>query len=293
MTTTYLQGGVASAPYFTGIAGSAISVFDFALVTTLGWTKVYTGTNAADYQHGPSGHCLSIVDTAGTSFTIRPYASMSALGTGLEPYSANAVVSTVTKSDSATATTKNWRLISNGTNIIMQIAANLTSTYTGGVTGEIYWGDFVPRKTVAVDAYTKTFRAGNSPNMFTSGSNGASFSSTGAAVQRPYTQAAGFVGCSWCFDTGGGGAANMGTAGGALPSVLRNNITLGMVKIGEQSIDEIRGILPGIWVPQGNVVTRSDGDVWQGYGPLASRSFMLWKSNVGTQGFVVETSNTW
>lgn len=64
----------AGAPNLTGQAGQYIAVLDFCLVTTAGWTKVFSGTNTAAYK-APSGNqvCFSVDDTGAQTARIRPF----------------------------------------------------------------------------------------------------------------------------------------------------------------------------------------------------------------------------
>jgi len=71
------------APSLTGQIGQAIAVLDFCLVTTAGWTKVYTGTNTAAYK-APAGNqvCFSIDDTGTTLARVRPFEQSTGALTG-------------------------------------------------------------------------------------------------------------------------------------------------------------------------------------------------------------------
>ena len=286
MAVTIIRGGVSDAPFFTGLAGSAITVFDFALVTTLGWTKVYTDTNRADYRQPSSGHFLSVISTDTTTFTVQPFMAMSALGVGTESYPGSAI--TITKSDVATSATRNWRMISNGLNICLQIASNPSNSFTG-VCGEMYFGRFISRKTVSTDNYLQFVYAGDQRLAWPTASLSAS---GGAHFHRDYTQAPGSINGGWIVDTLVSGNP-MGGGFVSAPSVLRNNLEVGTIRLGEPSIAEFRGVVPGVWAPFFAVATLSDTDTWTGYGPLAGKTFELWKSGSSSYGIVVETSSTW
>lgn len=83
------------APVLSAQVGALIPVLDYCLVTGLGWTKPYSGTNKAVYQMPPgtSGRFLRVDDTVNTTARFLGYESMSSIDVGTGPFPTAAMIS--------------------------------------------------------------------------------------------------------------------------------------------------------------------------------------------------------
>jgi hypothetical protein len=120
MLPVIIKSTDAGAPVMTGQVGKLIDVLDFALVSGLGWTKVFSGTNRAAYR-APAGirDYLDVNDTGpfgATSATVLAFETMSAVGTGTQRFPATTQTSSgnglgVEKSVTADGTARAWLII--------------------------------------------------------------------------------------------------------------------------------------------------------------------------------------
>lgn len=71
-------------PPYSGTPGSLIEILDYLLVTVMGWTKEFSGTNLAAYKQpaGSNGYYLRIDDTNATYARAVGYETMSDINTG-------------------------------------------------------------------------------------------------------------------------------------------------------------------------------------------------------------------
>lgn len=98
----------AGAPVCNGVVGQAIVLLDYVLITQLGWTKVFSGTNKAVYypqQKGTENRLYYRVDdNHGQSYKLSVYETMTDVDTGVlvRDYM------WVTKSQTADTTVRPW-----------------------------------------------------------------------------------------------------------------------------------------------------------------------------------------
>ncbi len=115
------SAAVSAGAILTGNAGSLVAVLDYALVTVLGWGKAFTATNKGVYR-APAGvrHYLDVDDSApdatalGRNARIRGYETMSAVGTGTNPFPTVAQVTTcvgLIKSTATGTTARPWIVV--------------------------------------------------------------------------------------------------------------------------------------------------------------------------------------
>lgn len=83
---TVIKSTDSGAAVLSGVAGQAIVFFDYVLVTRLGWTKAFSGTNKAVYRPSSGRRLFYRVDDTGSpsvnKFGISTYESMSNVNTG-------------------------------------------------------------------------------------------------------------------------------------------------------------------------------------------------------------------
>ena len=275
----------------SGTVGSFIAACDAGLVTGLGWTKPYSGTNQAVYRmpSGSNQRYLFVDDTSALTASVRAYESMSAINTGTGPFPTVAQVAgagmTVTKSDTASAATRPAIFHSNGKFVHIFIGSSTVAWATGQW---LAFGDFESEK--AGDAYN-TLVMGPSQAVTTLSITTGTI--TDHYVARNHTQAGSSQAVGKVFDysrSAGGSTVNGAIA---YPSQITGRIRLCPLWINDPSAVDVRGLLPGVWcfmhTPNR---ARPHGDTEAGAGALSGRTFQ-WV-NVGTgNSIVIETSNTW
>ena len=85
MAIYYYTNTSPGAPTLTGAAGSLITLLDWLLVTNLGWTKEFSGTNLASYRAATGNRFyLGVDDTTALYSRVRGFATMTA---GFEKFS--------------------------------------------------------------------------------------------------------------------------------------------------------------------------------------------------------------
>ena len=295
MAITLLSNTSSGAPALNGAVGSLIGVLDFCLVTTLGWAKVYSGTNVAAYR-APAGNrmYLGVDDTTTLNARVRGFETMTqagvsvAAGTGPFPTDVQLSGGGYIYKSSDTTTQREWRFASDGLMFHLSISAsNYPALFS--------FGDIVSYK--ASDSYGTVISAEHAINAYAAGAlvgSAASYSPSAAfAFARSYTQLGGAVAASRVMDLAYGGSigSTLGAIGSAYPSPVEGGLLLSRIRAGESAVPTIRGYLPGLWAPC-HVRPLAHGDTFAGAGDLAGRSFVVW--NVTSAGQVmIETSDTW
>lgn len=294
MAVTYLTNLSPGVPTLTGAAGSLITLLDYLLVTTLGWTKAFTGTNIASYR-APTGnrHYLNVDDTTTLNSRLRGFEVATAAGVapaaGTGPFPTDAMNSGgfyFLKGDDTT-TARKWWFLSNGPLFYLTSYCAGSQLYTTTLT----FGEFPSAK--AADAYNTILGAGWSANdyiypMYVYNINTAG---SGVAIARSYTQLGGAVGGVRIIPYYYGSQSQIGSSGAAYPSPLEGALLLSKVQVSEPGAYLMRGFLPGIWAPL-HVRPLLDGDTFTGTGDFAGRSFLV--RNSGSSGqVIIELSDTW
>ena len=293
MTTTYITNATAGAPTLTGAIGSLISLLDFCLVTTLGWTKAFTGTNTASYQATTGNRFyLGIDDTTTLNARLRGFETMTAAGvavaSGTGPFPTDALQSGgdyVYKS-SDTTTARNWWFASDGKMFYLSI--NATAYYS-----LFSFGDFISNK--SADAYNTVIIGESASSAYTSGCSALVLATAtgqnGSYLTRAYTGVGGAKICTKCVD-GGYGHTNgaIGSDSPNYPSDVEGALLISRIQISE-ALTSFRGRLPGLWAPM-HSRPLGDGDTFTGSGDFSGRTFVA--RNISTNGQVlIETSDTW
>lgn len=292
MTVYVKKSTDVGAPTLTNTAGSLITLLDYLLVTTMGWTKPYTGTNLAAYR-APSGtnqFYLRVDDTNANFGRIVGYESMSDVNTGTGAFPTAAQVSGGLYLDKSSSGTRPWKFYSNGKIFYLFIQYNGTNWFV------TMFGDLESYK--SGDAYGTVIVAQNV--AATAGQNGAQLTSSvagsassGHYCARAYTQ----VGTSLAFAkfTDYVRSANGGTIGNSgmtYPSPIEGGLHLAPLWMAEGAAG-VRGLFPGFWCPLHNRPL-TDGDTFSGVsGTISGRSFEAVDFSNGVNQCFIETSNTW
>ena len=291
MTTYYLTNTSPGAPSLTGAAGSLITLLDFCLVTTMGWSKAFSGTNTASYRAATGlRHCLGVDDSTTLNARVRGFETMAAAGvavaSGTGPFPTDTQLSGggyIYKS-ADTGTVRSWWFASDGRMCYLSINAVNYPALFG-------FGEFASYK--AADSYNTLFFADTAAGGYQNGttviSSGLSYNN-GHYLARTYTQFGGSVPSGKVVDGAYGNVSNLGSSGVAYPSIIEGGLLLSRVQVADNSVG-LRGRLPGLWNPC-HARPLADGDTFTGTGDLAGRTFAA--RHCGSSGQVmVETSDTW
>lgn len=294
MTVLVYRSTDDSAPNLTQTAGSLISVLDFCLLTTAGWTKEFSGTNLATYRP-PSGNrfYLAIDDTTTTYARIRSFEEATAEGVAESSGSGPMPTDTLLSGGG---------YVQKGASLAWHCYVSDRSMYlftsVSWYAHAIFWGDLaepIPGDSyhtaliAAVESMQPTVspfaRVSTSPSVM-----------SGHWVHRSYSQLSGSVaGGKFIAEFVGG--SYLGAAGDSYPSRVENALKMSRVPFGEvvasPSAVIMRGILPGLWDPL-HLAPLTPLDTFSGSGDLSAFSFCV--HGLGTSNAYqcfVETSDTW
>lgn len=293
--TVYIKKSTdVGAPSLTQAAGSLITLLDFLLVTTMGWTKPYTGTNKAAYRMpaGTNQFYLRVDDSTANTARVEMFESMSGVDTGSGDFPTTAQISGGLYIDKASASaTRAWNFYSNGKYCYLFIQQDGTNWWL------TRWGDFESYKTG--DAYNTDIAGQTAANNATINAalayRSVGETPAGNFVARPYTQVGSSLAVRGNTDwtrcnAGSSTGVLMGSVGLTYPSPIEGGLHLAPVWVGEASAN-YRGLIPGLWAPC-HVKPLVHGDTFAGVGNLSGRTFEA--VNVGSTGQVfIETSDTW
>ena len=295
MTIYYYTNTSPGAPTLTGAAGSLITLLDWLLVTNLGWTKEFSGTNLASYRAATGNRFYLGVDDTTTLYSrVRGFETMTAAGvavasgTGPFPTAAQASNGQFIYKSSNPTSKRAWRFISDGTMFYLSNEYG-TNTYNLSM-----FGDFI------------SFRSGDSYNTVLSAdyaaSNGYSClvaNNLGYVVTSTYANYTARSFSQISNSAMGHRVVNYPVSSNKIyigvvasipyPSPVESCLIMDRLYVGEGAY--IRGMYPGLWHP---VHDRpfSNNDTFQGTGSLSGKSFVVW--DMGTYGQVfMETSDTW
>lgn len=298
MTITSLNQSSAGAPSLTGAAGALIAVLDYCLVTHLGWSKDYSGTNTASYRPATGNRFyLGVDDSSTLNARLRGFETMTAQGvavaSGSGPFPTDAQVSggRYFYKSSDTSTTRNWSFISDGACFYFRSYA-----YGGSSNSFFNFGDFVSY--AVADAYATTIGA---PSVATSFDGLLAQNLPTGVISYPYENIArtssGIGGSVFAaklvpaYHLANNCIGSVAT-GISLPSSIDGATYLQRVLVGESSGP--RGHFPGLWATAHGPTAFADGDTFSGTGDLSGRSFVAWVSSTGVaSSIVIETSDTW
>lgn len=298
---THNSPGAPSAPTFAG-AGTMIALLDYCLVTGMGWTKVFSGTNIATYR-APTGNrmYLGVDDTSTAGFTrIRGFETATAAGvaaaSGTNPFPSDAQVSGglyLMRAYNASYPASNWLFVSDGKMFYLS-----TGTYSSGsvvwLAPMLMFGDFTAYN-ASDNTYNTCIFADNTTNnpsgmgIYTTGTTtsmlyfprsytGTGTSIAGATLGNPYR-------------AGSSSGYIAGRYGGRFPNPVTGTLDLSYMEVGQAA--GARGRLPGLWYPlHGRPLSRDD--TYVGQGPLAGKTFKVRDNSTADIGqLFFEISDTW
>jgi hypothetical protein len=287
------NGTTASAPSLSGTVGSLIGVLDFCLVTTLGWSKAYSGTNLAAYR-APTGNrmYLYVDDSNAQNARVRGYEAMTDISSGTGPFPTDAQVNGGLyhyKSNAASSADRPWLLLSDG-KLLHFISNNDASSAWVGFS----FGDFESYK--SGDAYNVVVFGAHAASQVGFGLVGMTTSMSSAAtghyLARSYTQIGSSVAAGKFTDSArSNNASSLGNGGSPYPAPVEGGLLMAPLWLNEQTIGA-RGRLPGLWAPL-HQVPLAHADTFSGAGSLSGRTFEAVRLYSGGGQVFLETSDTW
>jgi hypothetical protein len=293
MAITLKRSTDVGAPALTNTAGSLITLLDYLLVTTLGWTKTVLATNVAKYTQpaGSNGFSLQVKDTATTSSQLCGFETLTATDTGTGQFPTVAQAANNIYIDKAATTT--WRFLSNGKMFYLFVKTSTAISSFG-------FGDFITYKTgdafhTAIIGNTASATAQQQFNVV-QGSSATVVS--GNFIARSYTQVGTSITAGKITDSARIlNGVMCGIGGMTYPSPVDGGLNMAPLWITETSTGiGARGLVPGIWCPLHNRPL-VDGDTFSvSAGALAGRSFEVVDAGFSTASYgqiFIETSDTW
>lgn len=269
------------APELSGTAGALIGVLDYALVTTAGWTKSFSGTNKAVYR-APAGNrfYLRVDDTGTQTSRVVGYETMSDVDTGTGPFPTALQQSGgayILKSNSGSSAARFWTVFVDAQACYIVTNTNFNDITQMTLYGTIcFFGDIL--SWASGDAYGTMIIAGSSNaasgNNFSDSAGALSTTQAGVYLCRSYTQIGSSVPAAKFSNRIAG--TDMGTAGLPYPDPVIGGLVLEQVKVTEPTAQVIRGLLPGVYAPVHNIYnTLVAGDTMSGTGALAGKTFEM------------------
>lgn len=307
--TIYIKRGTdVGAPTLTPVAGSLITLLNYLLVTTMGWTKEFTDTNKAVYRAAVGNRFyLAVDDTNAISASIRGYEAMTGVSTGTGPFptvaqAANGLMVFKGSTASVNVVGTDWAFFSDGTLFhLLTNGGNPGATGAGAVARLPFtFGDFF------------SYKAGDTYNVLINGCV-ANFNTTsamapqlalnvnevavhaGCYVARPYSQVGSSVQVSKVSNTAGNYSGRIGGGSLTYPAPIDGGLLMSPILIQEGAAGP-RGRIPGMWNP---LHTRplSNGDTFSGVDDMVGATFEtfdLGYSNGALSGqCFMESSDTW
>lgn len=267
-----------------------------------GWTKPFSASGQAVYR-APSGgpqHYLYVVDTAtgGTGATWQGYRTMSALGTGLNPYPLSACG--IGKSFTNDVVAHPWVLVADDRSLIFLVDASATTP--SNFAGYLHlFGEFYSLMTS--DGY-RSLCAGNNQ----SGGYLAPVSGGRLAVARGVGQVGSavnmFIGGGQGLGTqvGSGGSSSWMQGGWTFPNAADNSLHVTRITIESGSANSpnlgLRGYVRGLWATDFTGFSTDISDPTNIDGAagsvFAGRNFVLFQARSGNAtGWIAIESTTW
>lgn len=225
----------------TGISDQTATGTITAKRSPAGWTKIYSGTNLAAYQADDvtSTRFPIRIDDTGTTYTrVVGYEAMSSINSGTNPFPTEAQVSGgLYLSRTANAGAKAWTLVADG-KMFYLFDDSQNAYYT-----TLAFGDTLPL--MGADAFPCFIQAAGTAGL-DSFYAANSLSIAGHYMARSYTQTgtAKQVG-----KYSHARSSNLGTNGMSYPAPMDNGFFCTPIEIWEDSPQQIRSILPGVWNP--------------------------------------------
>lgn len=289
MTVQVFDHNTPGAPAASTAAGNLIAILDFVLVTQLGWTKPFSGTNKAVYKQpaGTNGFYLRVVDagTTNQSARARGYETMADVdtGTGAFPTTTQETGDGVIFGKSQSASNGQWRCITDGKIFYLGFLMQSFVIWSWGV-----FGDF------------QSYLPGDQYNTILIDSTDFHVVGLLNAARKAYTpRSAGQTGSATAVGKAAGydlaPSTSMGGGNGVSTPAPGGGILLSPVTISDITPPMVRGVLPGLW----NILHDTTlpffvhGDTFDGTGNVAGRSFVIQLHDQNYRKFAFETSSTW
>ena len=306
MTITVITNTSSGAPTLSGTVGSLIGLLDFCLVTTLGWTKPYTGTNLAAYKQpaGTNGFYLYVDDTQAQYARLRGYEVMTSISAGSGPFPTEAIQTGgfyLRKSEAASSTARPWYFVSDGKIFHLVISVNASSLVWASPNFAYSFGDCLSLKSGDMFATVLIADTNSAPTNSSSYAGWTALNTTltgvanGHALARPHTQIGSAVAPAKVVDTIAGNSGTFGHGSLAYPNPISGGIDLSRAFLAETA--GRRATVPGVWFWNHSAAALGSGDTFYGAAGslLAGRSFVFFpQGGFSTVGSVVlETSDTW
>lgn len=280
----------AGAPVLSSAIGALIPVLDWFLVTTLGWTKVFTNSTTGGVYRAPTGNRFyyQFNGTVAYQTEMRSFETMSAWNTGTGGSPANNTQCVNWYTNTTDATPVSYTLISDGTFVMILI-------YTGAASVGVAFmviGDIISY--LPSDAFASIM----------AGPSGYNFHHTGHAVDtavvankkmvRGSDQIAVQKDCAYVTGPTILTGSYLGAGDTYYPNEVTGGLMLYPVLVVEQTPTVVRGRLPGILVPA-RVSTLLPGTTFNGTGELAGRTYKVFQLGGTSYGgkVAIETSDTW
>jgi len=290
---TVYRSSDTSAPVLTGQVGSLISLLDACLVngygskSAAGWSKAFSGTNAASYKQGAASGAdcyLDVNDNAAGAAgaqeaNVRGYEAMTAVATGTGPFPTTSQQASpglyIRKSATADATARDWLVIADDKTFhLCVLAGDTAGRYMIFSFGEIYSFKSADSYRAAIIGHTAS-GTGSGALDAASTSIQASAAFTGLYVPR--------------IAAGTGTSVNPGLigVGSSLyanpftgPNAVDGNMYLSRLFLGDNAsvTNGLRGYLRGVWQLLTGGAGVNDGDTFSGTGDLAGRTFLILKA---------------
>ena len=301
MTIYYYTNTSPGAPTLTGAAGSLITLLDWLLVTNLGWTKEFSGTNLASYRAATGNRFYLGVDDTTTLYSrVRGFETMTAAGvavaSGTGPFPTDAQLSGgkyVRKTDGVggVGAARQWRFISNGR--MFYLSSNLVDpSYANTEYNLTMFGDIESFKSADV---FNTVLSANSDSTGNTGCMASSYLSTTfpypAYLARSYTQAGGSTSGTRLAVNPYGiyGSTQIGSnASIAFPSPVLGGLHMDKVYVADGTSTHIRGVYPGMYFPL-HARPLENESTFHGNGEFSGRTFVVWNVGSGGQIFIENT----
>lgn len=286
------------APTLNGTVGSFIAVLDYCLVTTAGWTKVYSGTNKAAYRFAVGNPLLQVLDNAALGdarqVLLRGYESMTDVDTGVNPFP-NVTQHTnglfAHKSSVLDATARGWKFFATDGFFYL-----VTHTLGATLTGQCYtycFGEFIKYKPSDTHNFLLSAYTVFASNYLQGGTNGSGV--PGKFVKRGVDGVTPSVAFNLLAN---GYIVNSEWGVPAVTPVTYPNPADGGLYISPVELyynSSLMGRVPGLWVPRHSNIAFTVGDTFQATinGSLRTFEFVHSYQDFQLRPLIVETSNTW
>ena len=292
------------APTLNGVAGTLISVLDYALVSGLGWTKGSVSTNVATYR-APAGvrHYLYVDDNAPSAVPrcarLAAYTDYATLANSFFPGASAAYTA---KSSTADTVARPWLIIGDdrtfyyfgGVTQSTSVSAALRTWPTNWMFGEFYSflsGDTY-RSMLMYPLTAAGFTDARGINMGTTGGSGNAINGN---CPSSYL---GLGGGIWITPIGNPWFSFIGGLS-PLPNPVDGGIYCNKLLVNEkgnasQTVSSnpypIRGRMRGLYQQIHDLSGTADGDTFSGSGDYAGKTFKLVRGNTTSNGFAIETT---